>query len=61
MTSSKEVYDKIDEVYEEFKSNVNGRTKKAFKSARSNATALKKLLTQYKKLNLEEEKQSKVK
>jgi len=56
MTTSNDIYDRINELFEEFKSEHNKTTKVAKIRARKAIGELKKLITDYRKASVEEYK-----
>lgn len=56
MQKSQEVFEQIESFYEQFKQGHEGKTKKAKKEARKAIGELKKLVTEYRKASVAEEK-----
>jgi len=56
MTTSQEVFEQMQELFVSFEENHNGTTKAAKSRARKHIGELKKLVTEYRKLSVEESK-----
>ena len=54
--TKQELFEQIDGLYEEFKSEHNGATKASQQRARKNIGEIKKLITDYRKASVEEAK-----
>ena len=56
MTNSNEIFESIKELYTEFEAEHNGTTKASKSRARKAIEKIKKLVTEYRKLSVEESK-----
>ena len=54
--SKQELFERIDDLYQEFADSHNGKTKKSQANARKALGELKKLITEYRKASVEESK-----